>query len=180
MKIYPTKNKWLRYSLYICIVCAFVYFYYYAASTHTQPEEIDVIELQAIELDCLGEKFLSDMGAIWGDYYSKAYPTNSVKTMMRDWNTLLKAINCDDFQIPMQEVYYSSIVADLQSASSTYTAECPSDEDYEGVFKTWSNRHQEENPTSTNNTLMSTWDGLMQKNGCVGPVGSVSSELPKQ
>lgn len=124
-------------------------------------------EMQAIQIDCPGEQFIADSMLNWSREYDEKYPDSTIEDKITDWNTLLLAIGCDDYQVTVEDVYYSSLLSDLIYASSTDVAMCPAEDELSDIYEHWYNYFMRGSATSTEAGALEGWNDLMVRNGCL-------------
>lgn len=115
---------------------------------------------------CPGEKYLYDIGFTWTEQFWAENPNATDADWVVAWNSMLREVGCDAYQISEADVRYSSILADLIYASSTDEVTCPTEDQAPGVFEHWYNYYMRGSATSTDEGALEGWNDLMVRNGC--------------
>lgn len=121
---------------------------------------------QVLEIECPGEKYLFDTGFTWTEQFWQQNPNATDADWTEAWNSMLREIGCDDYQVTISDIHYSGIVADLIYASSTDEVTCPTEEELSGVYEHWYNYFMRGSATSTEAGALEGWNDLIVRNGC--------------
>ena len=120
------------------------------------------------EIECPGEQFIAEAGLKWTREYDEKYPDSTMEEKIADWNKMLVAMKCEEYQVSIDDVYYSGLLSDLLHSTTTDTTVCPTQEESLEVYEHWFNYFVRAYPTSTDKAVMEGWDELMVQNGCMG------------
>jgi len=129
-------------------------------------------EPQVLEIKCPGEGFVAQAGVTWTREYDEKYPNATLEEKVADWNKMLYAMKCEEFMVSMDDIYYSGLFSDLLHATGTNQATCPTQEEAPEVFEHWYNYYMRGEEPLTDKALMSGWDEIMVRNGCVELLGN--------
>ena len=123
-----------------------------------------------VEVECPGEQFLYETGMAWSDSFWEENPNATDAQWTEAWNGMISEAGCDEYQVNVEDIYYSGLLSDLIYASSTDVATCPTEDELPGVYEHWYNYFMRGSATSTDEAALEGWNDLMVRNRCAGLV----------
>lgn len=118
------------------------------------------------EVECPGEKFLYETGMEWSDSFWKQNPNATDEQWTEAWNSMISDAGCDEYQVSVEDIYYSGLLSDLLYASGTDIVTCPTEDEVSGVYEHWYNYFMRGSATSTDEAALEGWNNLILRNGC--------------
>jgi hypothetical protein len=106
------KNKYTI-VVAILVLAGLAFYGLYFTTDAPTPEEP-----QTLTLECPGEEFVYQAGITWSDDFHDKYPNATNEEKVADWNSLLRRMNCDEYQVSLDDVYYSGLLSDLMHSTS--------------------------------------------------------------
>ena len=168
------KNKYTV-ILVILVLAGLVFCGLYFTTDTPTPDEP-----QTLVPECPGEEFVYRAGITWSEDFHEKHPDATVEEQVADWNSLLRKMKCDEYQVSTDEVRYSGVLSDLMNSTSTGQVKCRTHDEMSAVFEQWFTFFVKTNPEGTDAALMEGWDELMMQNGCTELVDPFDGQLPPQ